>query len=61
MKEAVDNFKKVHKNSFIYKNRICAYKKVKINNIEQITKLNKLDCKKLLNKDVNFIKTIKIV
>ncbi|MFW6286154.1 MAG: SMODS domain-containing nucleotidyltransferase [Nanoarchaeota archaeon] len=61
MDSAFHNFIKDKKYYFIKDSRVYSYQERKITNINQISNLTKEDCKKMLNKNVEFIKKIKII
>jgi len=62
MNEAIKGFLNKNKDiPFIENDRVCIYKKRKITNLDKISNLKILDCEKFLEKDVSFIKSIKLI
>jgi len=61
MKSDVKKFLINKKKYFVENDKICAYEKRKITNINDASKLNKQDFRKILGKNIDFIKKIEII
>jgi tRNA nucleotidyltransferase (CCA-adding enzyme) len=61
MSEPLNNFIANKEYYFVENNRVYAYEKRYVTNIDEIANLNISNCKNMLNKDVSFIKNLKIM
>ncbi len=60
MKVPLKNFMKVRKEYFVEEDRVCSYEKRKFTNLKDVCKFNKEKFKLLLNRDIDFVKKVKI-